>query len=165
MFYGLPLTIFSNYMDTNILAKMQRYCAYQERAESEVCQKLVSFCLCHEDRLAILKQLRAERYFDNERFTEIYVTSKVARKWGKNKIKAGLLQKQIPEEIIQKYLESINSEENRKNLIKIATAWLKNNKKESSIPNRLYRYLYGNGFEIEDISDILKTLKTLNYKL
>jgi regulatory protein len=150
-------------MDFNVLVKMQRYCTYQERTEEEVYKKLASFGVNQEDNQAIFEQLRSERYFDDERFTEIYVRSKLWQKWSKNKIRAELKKKKIPETLIQKHLASIDVEENRENLIKIATAWIDSNKKENDIPIRLYRYLYSKGFEVEDILDILETLKTLNY--
>ncbi|MDR1345803.1 MAG: RecX family transcriptional regulator [Bacteroidales bacterium] len=144
-------------MDAVILSKMQRYCSYQERTETEVRQKLASFRLTREDEKAILEQLIAECYFDNERFTEIYVKSKSAKAWGKNKIKVALLQKKIPETLIRKYLASINLEQDRKNIVKLIDKWLKVNKKQDNVLVKLYRYLYGKGYDVELISETLKS--------
>jgi regulatory protein len=151
-------------MDLLILGKMQYYCSFQERTESEVRRKLASFNLSHEDEEVIVKQLHADKYFDNDRYTEIFVRSKLPR-WGKYKIRLALLGKKIPEELIQKQLATINPEENRENIIKIATKWLKNNKKKDNITGRLCRYLYLRGYESGEISEAMTVLKTRNEEL
>jgi len=149
-------------MDTAIICKMQRYCAYQERSESEVRKKLISFKLNSEEEQAVLEHLRANHFFDNERFAEIYVKSKLAQAWGGNKIKAGLLQKEIPKVIIQKCLEIIPREKTLDNITKLTEKWLKNSKKEGYMAAKLFRYLYGRGFDAADITEVLKTM---DYKL
>jgi regulatory protein len=144
-------------MDAAILSKMQYYCVYRERTENEVRQKLASFRLNCEDEKVVLEQLITEHYFDNERFTEIYVKSKSAKAWGKNKIKVALLQKKIPETLIRKYLASISPEQDRENIIKLIDKWLKTNKKQNNMFIKLYRYLYGKGYDVELISETLKS--------
>jgi regulatory protein len=144
-------------MDLLILSKMQYYCSFQERTETEVRRKLASFNLNHEDEEVMVKRLHADKCFDNDRYTEIFVRSKLPR-WGKYKIRLALLGKKIPEELIQKHLATINPEENRENIIKIATKWLKHNEKKGNITDRLRHQLYLRGYESGEISEALKTM-------
>jgi regulatory protein len=144
-------------MDLLILGKMQHYCSFQERTENEVRRKLAFFNLSHEDEEFMVKRLHADKCFDDDRYTEIFVRSKLPH-WGKYKIRLALLKKKIPEELIQKHLATIDPDENRDNIIKIATNWLKYNRKKTNITGRLCHHLYLRGYESGEISEALKTM-------
>ncbi|MEN8226071.1 MAG: regulatory protein RecX [Bacteroidota bacterium] len=96
----------------NILEKAKRYCAYQERAVSEVMKKLHEWKVKADNAGSIIEALREENFLDDERFATVFVSGKFSiKKWGRVKIRSELKLKKIPEEIIQKALGTINEEE------------------------------------------------------
>ena len=102
------------------LEKIKRYCAYQERCQSEVRQKLYSFGLNSEPIENILCILIEENFIDEERFSKNFVRGKFRyKKWGKIKIKQHLKQKNISDYCIKKGFEEINQEDYLKTLDEI----------------------------------------------
>lgn len=73
-----------------------KYCAYQERAQSEVRKKLISLGCSQDDIENILCDLIDQNFINEERFARIYIRSKFNQKgWGKKKIELALKQKEI----------------------------------------------------------------------
>ena len=140
------------------LEKIKRYCAYQERCQSEVRQKLYSFGLDSEHIENILCSLIEENFIDEERFTKVFVRGKFRhKKWGKIKIKQHLKQKDISEYCIKKGFKEINQEDYLKTLdeilLKKSDALVNENKfirKQKTI-----KYAMSRGFEYELICDLL----------
>ena len=140
------------------LEKIKRYCAYQERCQSEVRQKLYSFGLDSEHIENILCSLIEENFIDEERFTKVFVRGKFRhKKWGKIKIKQHLKQKDISEYCIKKGFEEINQEDYLKTLdeilLKKSDALVNENKfirKQKTI-----KYAMSRGLEYELICDLL----------
>jgi regulatory protein len=72
---------------TEALAKIQRYCAYQERSHKEVKNKLYEYGLYASQVDEILSQLITEGFLNEERFAKAYAGGKFRiKKWGKLKI-------------------------------------------------------------------------------
>src|SRR6202000_3073498 len=91
------------------LTKAERYCAYQERAQQEVRDKLYEWGLYPRSVETIISQLIESNYLNEERFAKAYAQGKFNQKhWGKIKIKQGLKLKQIPDKLIKKALETID---------------------------------------------------------
>lgn len=102
------------------LEKMAKYCAYQERCQSEVRQKLFGTGLENDEIEQIICDLIDQNFLDEERFARTYVRSKFRQKnWGKIKIKQHLQQKQISDYCIRKGFEEINENEYLNTLEKI----------------------------------------------
>jgi regulatory protein len=69
------------------LAKMQYYCAYQERCHHEIRQKLISMHMIPQAIDQITVVLINEGYLNEERFTRTFISGKFRiKKWGKNRI-------------------------------------------------------------------------------
>lgn len=78
------------------LIKLQRYCAYQDRCHKEVRDKLRDLGFYGDDLGQIMVDLIEEKFLDEERFVVAYVRGKYRyKKWGRNKIKQELRQKDI----------------------------------------------------------------------
>ena len=76
-------------------AKLARYCAYRERTRQEVITKARDLGLYSEETAQLLEWLEAENFINEERFARTYVRDKFyLNKWGRNKIRQGLAQKQ-----------------------------------------------------------------------
>lgn len=142
------------------LAKAEHYCAYQERAQQEIRDKLYEWGLWKDDVEGIISELIETNFLNEERFTQAYVSGKFNIKhWGKVKIKQGLKLKKIPEKMIQRALNGIDGDEYL--AVILATAQKKAPLIKEKDPfkrnYKLISYLMGKGFERDVIIDVLKT--------
>jgi len=89
-------------------AKAEHYCAYQERSQQEVRDKLYDWELRQADVENIITRLIENNYLNEERFAKAYVQGKFNQKgWGRIKIKQGLKLKRVPDGLIRKALQII----------------------------------------------------------
>jgi regulatory protein len=148
----------------NALGKAMRYCSYQERCVFDLEKRFFAWNVKKSDWNKILTFLKEDNYLNETRFITAFVRGKFnMKKWGKNKIILGLLQKKISgkkvSEIINteineaEYLQTINDLIHKKSLLIDEPDVLKKR-------NRLYRYLLGKGFESEMVS---KELNLIDY--
>lgn len=141
------------------LAKAEHFCAYQERAQQEVRDKLYEWGLWPDAVEQIISQLIEGNFLNEERFARIYTKSKFNQKaWGRIKIKQGLKLKRVPDVLIKKALLAIDLDDYLAALTRLlqkkaATVTEKNQLKRRY---KLQQYAMGRGFEAELISDILK---------
>jgi regulatory protein len=69
-------------------AKIQRYCAYQERSHKEVKNKLYEYGLYPGQVDELLSQLISEGFLNEERFAKAFAGGRFRmKKWGRLKIK------------------------------------------------------------------------------
>jgi regulatory protein len=147
-------------MDSALLNKLARYCAYQERCISEIKQKI------HEldpsaDQEIYIHWLHENNYLNESRFVGLYIRSKFnQKKWGRGKIQFELRKKGISDSEIQAHLDEIAEEdysEALKTLLEKKAALLK-----SGTPNEKYQKCYrtglSKGFEPGLVSQVLKGL-------
>lgn len=141
------------------LLKAESWCAYQERSQQEVRQKLYDWNLYSNEVEEIISELISTNFLSEERFAHAYTSGKFKiKKWGKLKIKQGLKLKQVPDKLIQKALNKIEMDEYLSVLL--ATA----QKKEATLTEKdplkkkykLISHLQGKGFENDLIFDVLK---------
>ncbi len=140
------------------LEKMAKYCAYQERCQSEVRQKLFGSGLSQDEIENIICDLIDQNFLDEERFARTYVRSKFRQKgWGKIKIKQNLKQKQISDYCIRKGFEEINPEEYIQKLESIIDKKIDSLKHESEFNRnqKVARFALGKGYESNLIWDII----------
>ena len=141
------------------LPKIKQYCAYQERCQSEVKEKLYSMGLWKKDVEEIISQLIEENYVNEERFALLFAGGKFRIKhWGRVKIKWELKQKQISEYCIKKAMKEIGEDAYQKKLKKLADEkWkmLKSEKNSFDKKAKLQDYLLQKGYEFELIKAIV----------
>lgn len=141
------------------LLKAESFCAYQERAQQEIRNKLYEWGLHQEDTENIISELISTNFLNEERFAASYVSGKFnIKKWGKLKIKQGLKLKRVPEKMIIKALAKIDYDDYLQTLLGIAEKKLSSitEKDKYKRKNKLITYLMGRGFEINVISEVLK---------
>ncbi len=144
-----------------VLEKLKYYCAYQERAQSEVYQKLWDFQLDENERNNIIVALISENYLNEERFAVAFAEGKFRmKKWGKTKIKQKLKEKKVSTYCINKGLLAIEDEEYFSTL-----DYLVENKFNSIKDSNLYKkkvktvnYCYQKGYESELIWESINRL-------
>ena len=134
-----------------IRRKAERYCSESERCREEVMQKLTAWQAEETDIEAILTYLYEQGYLNDERYCRAFVHDKVRfAQWGRVKIRYALRAKQLPEDAIDKAMNEIDTEEYKKVLQHLATAYC--SAKKGADQNRLIRYLMQRGFTYEEIS-------------
>ena len=142
------------------LAKAEHYCAYQERAQQEVRNKLYEWGLRPWEVEEVITELIVTNFLNEERFAKAYVSGKFSiNKWGKIKIKQGLKLKKVPEKMIVNALKTIDYDDYLNAILvaaekKLATITEKDAYKRKY---KLTTFLSGRGFEHNLISEVLET--------
>jgi regulatory protein len=143
------------------LAKAENYCAYQERSQQEVRDKLYEWGLYPNQVENIITRLIENNFLNEARFAVAYATGKFRQKgWGKIKIKQGLKLKKVSEPLIKKALNSIDGDDYLQMLNRIIE------KKSATITEKaaykrrykLQQYAMSRGFEGDLVSDVLKEM-------
>ncbi len=138
--------------------KAESYCAYQERSQFEIRNKLYEWGLHQRDVEEIISELIELNFLNEERFALAYSLGKFRIKgWGKIKIRQGLKLKRIPDKLIIKSLKSIEYDDYLMMLKKILQ------KKSNTISEKdpfkkrylLTRFASSKGYESDLITDLL----------
>ena len=132
--------------------KAEKYCAYQERSQQEVKNKLIGMGLSISETNEILVELVRGNFINEERFAYAFAKGKLKiKKWGNRKITIALKNKGITEALIQKVLREIDPhqyiEELRFNIEKKYRTIKENDPWKRA--GKLKQYLIGKGFEPE----------------
>ena len=144
-----------------VLDKMAKYCAYQERCVKDVRDKLMTYDISQEDRDKVLEYLLDNRFVNDERFAKSFVRGKVNQSgWGMNKIRFHLIQKGIDKELIDNALGQTDEEVYRQRLIDILKTKSKTIKADSDFEKKrkLAAYAMQKGFEGNLVWEVLKDL-------
>ena len=144
-----------------VLDKMAKYCAYQERCVKEVRDKLKTFDIAEEEKTKILDYLLDNRFVNDERYAKAFVRGKVNQSgWGVNKIRFHLIQKGIDKDIIDEALGPTDEEAYRQRLIEILKTKAKTVKADSDFEKKrkLAAYAMQKGFEGSLVWETLKDL-------
>lgn len=139
-------------------AKAQSYCAFQERSQQEVRDKLYYWGLKYLDVENLLAELIADGFLNEERFALAYAGGKHrVKKWGKYKIKQGLKQKSVSEPLIRAALNSLDPDEYRENLSGLLQkkAAILTEKDPYKRRLKLQQYALGKGYEQALIIELL----------
>ena len=142
-----------------VLDKMAKYCAYQERCVKDVKDKLKTFDIPQEDRDKILEFLLDNRFVNDERFAKSFVRGKVNQSgWGMNKIRFHLMQKGIDKDIIDEALGQTDEEVYRQRLIDILKTKSKTIKTATDYEKKrkLAAYVMQKGFEGPLVWEVVK---------
>lgn len=90
------------------LAKLQRYCAYQDRCHKEVRSKLLDLGIYGDDLEDIIADLIIDNFLNEERFARSFARGKFRiKKWGRFRIQQELKQRQITGYCLRKAMEEI----------------------------------------------------------
>ena len=144
-----------------VLDKMAKYCAYQERCVNEVKDKLKTFDIPEEERAQILDYLTGNRFVNDERFVMAFVRGKVNQSgWGVNKIRFHLIQKGIAKELIEEALQQTDKDVYCQRLADILKAKSKTIKAANDFEKKrkLAAYAMQKGFESSLVWETLKDL-------
>ncbi len=140
--------------------KIEAYCAYQERCEKEVVDRLNKWGIYGEQVDIIIADLISHNFLNEERFAEAFVSGKIKiKRWGKIKIKTHLKQKQISDYSINKALKQIEDSDYLKNLNDLVEKKIKDLKCKQPLSwtdkGKLLRYLQSKGYENHLIMEVI----------
>lgn len=142
-----------------VLDKMAKYCAYQERCVKDVTDKLKAFDIPKKDKEEILAYLLDNRFVSNERFACAFVRGKINQSgWGVNKIRFHLMRKGIAKELIDEALQAFDPEAYRQRLVEVLKTKAKTVKAANAFEKnqKLAAYAMQKGFEANLVWDVLK---------
>ena len=138
---------------------IRRFCAYQERAQQEVRDKLYEYGMSKDEVEEILSDLISENFLNEERFALAFAQGKLRIKgWGRIKIKQALKFKRVPDKLIQKALKNLDYDEYEQKLIAVFQKKDRLLTEKDAFKRRykLQQYLLGRGFESDLIYEVLK---------
>ncbi len=151
--------IAKTYTLNTALIKARKYCAYQERSQQEVREKLYGFGLHRNDVEKGIVVLIEEGFLNEQRFAIAFTGGKFRiLKWGRVKIRLALKARNVSEPCIKSALKQITDDDYRKTLSKIIS---ERSKKLAKQPdwnrnNLLAQYAINRGYEPDLVWELLK---------
>jgi regulatory protein len=132
------------------IQRIRHYCAYQERAQQEVRDKLYELGMTMDEVEEIMSDLIAENFLNEERFAVQFAGGHFRIKgWGRVKIQHALQQKRVSKYNIKIGLKAIEEDEYIKTLQQLATKKWNSLKGERGLSRmaKTYAFLHQRGFE------------------
>lgn len=148
--------------EEEVIKKLESFCAYRERCESEIKQKLYQLSVSEQEADFYINYLKENNFLNEERFVAAFARGKFnIKSWGKRKIIQELQNKRVDAKKIAQSIEEIDEGvyflrlqdllEKKWKMIKETDAFKKRQK--------LLVYAMQKGYEIELINEVLKELK------
>ncbi|SDG98102.1 regulatory protein [Dyadobacter soli] len=141
-------------MDRLILQKAASYCAYQERTQDEVKQRLKKWNVWGDEADEIIAELISMNYLSEERFAKTYAGGKFrVKNWGRMKIRQELNRRGLSTYSIEKGMNEIGDEDYvaglRELLAKKRNLLSKTETDPFKLKQKLARFALGKGYESE----------------
>ena len=139
--------------------KLANYCAYQERSQKEVRNKLYETGLYQDEIEEIISELISENFLNEERFAKAFIGGKFRiKKWGRNKILMAIRPFDISDYCIKKGLQEIDPDDYNNTMEQIIIAKNKGLSEDNIFVrrNKLAKYAMSKGFEAELVWNFLK---------
>lgn len=143
------------------LAKLQHYCAYQDRCHQEVRSKLLELEVYGDHLEEVMAQLIEEGFLNEERFARSFARGKFRMKqWGRARIRRELKARQVSDYCIRKGLEEIDEAEYLETLKALLQKKLESSGEEEpgKRKQKAARYALSRGFEAELAWPLLEEL-------
>lgn len=144
-----------SFIQPEIIAKAQHYCAYQERCHLEVRNKLYELG-CNTDTVnEVMVKLIETNFLNEERFAKAFAGGKFrTKKWGRLKIKRELAARKISDYCIKAAMKEIDEKDYWECLVKLI---------EKKLPAKSYwkdqqkitTWLMSRGFELDLIKEAI----------
>ena len=148
-------------MDNSIKKKIEFYCAYQERCQIDVTQKLKKLEIFGDDKDQYLSHLIDNDFLNEQRFSECYVRGKFNNNsWGRIKIIRELESRKISINNIETGLSEINKKDYLKKLRELSSKIINENlgKPKEKLKEKMFNRLEYKGWEKELIFEEIKAL-------
>ncbi len=146
---------------SDALARIYRYCAYQERSHQEVKNKLYEFGLTTDEVDELLARMITDGFLNEERFAKAFAGGKFRiKKWGRVKIKRELEAQGLSKRCISRGMDEIDLTDYRKTLKNLLVKKADQTEEENLFKKRdkVAKYAIGKGYEPEMVWEMLKDL-------
>lgn len=147
-------------MDRPIFLKAASFCAYQERTQDEVRQRLKEWNMWGEEAEEIISELIQENFLNEERFAKTFAGSKFrVKKWGRRKIMFELKKRKLSDYCIKAGMNEIDDEDyyqTLKALIEKKKHDYRSEENEYKLHQKIAQFLTGKGYESGLIWEILR---------
>lgn len=146
------------YTQLQALVKAEAWCAYQERCQQEVRDKIYSWGLHANEVENVIAELISKNFLNEERFAKAYAGGKFRiKKWGRLKIGLELKRRKLSAYCIQKGLAEIDEADYRATLKKLANEKMKMVKEKDARKKnyKVMSFLLSKGYEADLIREIL----------
>ncbi len=146
-------------MNSPALKKAASFCAYQERTQQEVRQRLRDWGVWGDEAEEIIARLIEDGFLNEERFARAFAGGKFrVKSWGRVKIEQELRQRGLSGHTLKAGLSEINADDYRQTLQELL------DKKAASLADeepfarrqKLARYAIGKGYEADLVWNVLK---------
>jgi regulatory protein len=147
------------------LVKAEAWCAYQERCQQEVRDKLYSWGLHERDVENGIAELISRGFLNEERFAKAYAGGKFRiKKWGRVKIRIELKRRKLSEYCIKKGLAEIEEDDYMKTLRKVAEEKTRTTKEKHALKKKykVMNYLLSRGFENDLVREVVGEIEDSN---
>jgi len=141
--------------------RIASFCAYQERYQQEVRDKLHERGVYGEDAEELIAYMISEGFLNEERFASAFARGKFRiKKWGRNKILQELKFRQISPNCIKSGMKEIEAEEYWETLLQLVEKKANLIKESDDFKKRYktHQYLMGRGFENDLIQSAIETI-------
>lgn len=135
------------------------FCAYQERSQKQVREKLYEYRLFSDEVEELIAYLIEEKYINEQRFAEIFAGGKFRHKqWGRRKILMGLRQHNISEPCIALGMAAISEEDYIDTIYDLIEKKTRVVKTKDSLKRnqKIATYIIGKGFETSLVWECIK---------
>ncbi len=143
------------------LAKIYRYCAYQERSHQEVKNKLFEYGLYSGEVDELLARLITEGFLNEERFAKAFSGGKFRiKKWGRIKIQRALAHRGLTENCIARGIKEIDASDYIKALKEVIQKKANQFEEQNRFKKRdkIARFAIAKGYEPELVWEEVKAL-------
>lgn len=139
--------------------RLESLCARSERCTCELRARLKRWQIAPADADAIIAELKANRYVDDDRFARVYVRDRVVNSgYGRHRLRAELALKRIDPDIIRRAIDAIDPDEYGRTLERVIRARVRRTPDIDSWDsrNRVYRQVISRGWESDLVIAMLK---------
>jgi regulatory protein len=140
--------------------RIEAYCAYRERSQQEVKQKLYEFGLYTDLVNEIISELIQNNFLNEERFARAFVRGKFSiKKWGRIKIRQALYPHYLSDYVLNKAFTEIDEDQYQAVLEEVIAkkSRLVKEKNEFRRNGKIAQYAIGRGFEPDMVWEVLKS--------
>ena len=143
------------------IQRIRHFCAYQERAQQEVRDKLYELGMTKSEVEEIISDLITDNFLNEERFANLFTGGHFRiKQWCKSKIQYALQQKRVSPVNIKKALKTIDPDDYNSTLLFLAKKKWNSLKGDRGLSRmaKTQAFLYQRGFESALIQPILQQL-------
>ncbi len=148
-----------SFLEQEILLRIQKYCAYQERCHAEVKSKLYELGCNKETTDNLIVKLIESNYLNEERFAKAFAGGKFrVKKWGKVKITNELKARKISDYCIKSALKEIDEHLYIQTLQSLINKTIIG-KQDWNWQIKTTKWLLSKGYEYDLIKDCIQDVK------